>query len=210
MRHSGYHTVFRDMFSKKKYLIQMYKALHPEDSTITKADLKIITLQSILLNGIYNDLGFMVRGNQLMILVEAQSTWSPNIVIRALSHLVNEAVIVIGQREKRTLDALDTVGIDVPVLIRVCVALVLADDAIEDTRHKILICRRCQVSLLVIDIAFQITRLDFLRVRLCLLARAHTRAARRTADDILHRVRVDIVNDFADEHILARLSKVHP
>ena len=89
MRHSGKDTVFRDMFSKKKYLIQMYKALHPEDSTITKADLKIITLQSILLNGIYNDLGFMVRGNQLMILVEAQSTWSPNIVIRALIYLMS-------------------------------------------------------------------------------------------------------------------------
>ena len=89
MRHSGKDTVFRDMFSKKKYLIQMYRALHPEDSTITKADLKIITLQSILLNGIYNDLGFMVRGNQLMILVEAQSTWSPNIVIRALIYLMS-------------------------------------------------------------------------------------------------------------------------
>ena len=89
MRHSGKDTVFRDMFSKKKYLIQMYKALHPEDSTITKADLKIITLQSILLNGIYNDLGFMVRGKQLMILVEAQSTWSPNIVIRALIYLMS-------------------------------------------------------------------------------------------------------------------------
>ena len=89
MRHSGKDTVFRDMFSKKKYLIQMYKALHPEDSTITKADLKIITLQSILLNGIYNDLGFMVRENQLMILIEAQSTWSPNIVIRALIYLMS-------------------------------------------------------------------------------------------------------------------------
>lgn len=89
MRHSGKDTVFRDIFSKKKYLMQMYKALHPEDSTITKADLKIITLQSILLNGIYNDLGFMVRGNQLMILVEAQSTWSPNIVIRALIYLMS-------------------------------------------------------------------------------------------------------------------------
>ena len=89
MRHSGKDTVFRDMFSKKKYLIQMYKALHPEDSTITKADLKIITLQSILLNGIYNDLGLMVRGKQLMILVEAQSTWSPNIVIRALIYLMS-------------------------------------------------------------------------------------------------------------------------
>lgn len=62
-------TVFRDMFSDKKYLIQLYQALHPDDKTITKDDLDIVTLQSILMNGIYNDLGFMVRGNQLMILV---------------------------------------------------------------------------------------------------------------------------------------------
>ena len=64
-------TVFRDMFSDKKYLIQLYQALHPDDKAITKDDLDIVTLQSILMNGIYNDLGFMVRGNQLMILVEA-------------------------------------------------------------------------------------------------------------------------------------------
>ena len=71
MKHSVKDTVFRDMFSKKKYLIQLYNALHPEDKTITQADLEIVTLQSILLNGIYNDLGFMVRGKQLMILVKA-------------------------------------------------------------------------------------------------------------------------------------------
>ncbi|MCI7612014.1 MAG: hypothetical protein MSS66_03325 [Selenomonadaceae bacterium] len=62
-------TVFRYMFSDKKYLIQLYQALQPNDKTITKDDLDIVTLQSILMNGIYNDLGFMVRGNQLMILV---------------------------------------------------------------------------------------------------------------------------------------------
>ena len=89
MKHSVKDTVFRDMFSKKKYLIQLYTALHPEDKTITQADLEIVTLQSILLNGIYNDLGFIVRGKQLMILVEAQSTWSPNIVIRALIYLMS-------------------------------------------------------------------------------------------------------------------------
>jgi len=63
--------------------------LHPEDESITEADLEIVTLQSILLNGIYNDLGFLVRKDKLMILVEAQSTWSPNIVIRSLMYLMN-------------------------------------------------------------------------------------------------------------------------
>ena len=81
-------TVFRDLFSQKKYLLQMYQTLHPDDTTIKADDLDIVTLKSILMNGIYNDLGFMVRGSQLMVLVEAQSTWSPNIVIRSLMYLM--------------------------------------------------------------------------------------------------------------------------
>ncbi len=89
MKLAGKDTVFRDLFSQKKYLLQMYQALHPDDTTITADDLNIVTLKSILMNGIYNDLGFMVRGNQLMILVEAQSTWSPNIVIRSLMYLMD-------------------------------------------------------------------------------------------------------------------------
>ena len=89
IKHSVKDTVFRDMFSEKKYLIQLYEALHPEDTDITKDDLEIVTLQSILLNGIYNDLGFMVRGKHLMILVEAQSTWSANIVVRALIYIMS-------------------------------------------------------------------------------------------------------------------------
>ena len=89
LKFAGKDTVFRDIFSIKKYLYQMYQALHPEDTTIEQNDLDIVTLQSILLNGVYNDLGFLVRGSQLMILVEAQSTWSPNIIIRALMYLMN-------------------------------------------------------------------------------------------------------------------------
>ena len=69
LKFAGKDTVFRDIFSIKKYLYQMYQALHPEDTTIEQNDLDIVTLQSILLNGVYNDLGFLVRGSQLMILV---------------------------------------------------------------------------------------------------------------------------------------------
>lgn len=88
-KYKGQDTVFRDMFSRKKYLLQLYRALHPEDTDIKAADLKIVTLQTILLNGIYNDLGFMVRGDKLLILLEAQTTWSPNIIIRSLMYLMN-------------------------------------------------------------------------------------------------------------------------
>lgn len=81
-------TVFRDLFSCPKYLLQLYQALHPEDTDITEQDLKIVTLQNILANGIYNDLGFLAK-DKLLILVEAQSTWSPNIIIRSLIYLMS-------------------------------------------------------------------------------------------------------------------------
>ena len=39
-----------------------------------------------IVNTIYNDLGFIVR-NRLILLVEAQSTWNPNIILRLLLYL---------------------------------------------------------------------------------------------------------------------------
>ena len=46
-----------------------------------------ITIKHVMVDGDYNDLGFSV-GNRLMVLVESQSTWSYNIIIRALMYLV--------------------------------------------------------------------------------------------------------------------------
>ena len=75
--------VFTNMFGDKKYLIQMYRALHPEDTETTENDLKIVTLENVLVNDLYNDLGFTV-GEKLICLVEAQSTWTMNILIRVI------------------------------------------------------------------------------------------------------------------------------
>lgn len=79
-------SVFTNLFKDKKYLLQLYKALHPEDTNTTEEQLTYVTIENILINGLYNDLGFMV-GNKLVILVEAQSTWSVNIIIRVLLYL---------------------------------------------------------------------------------------------------------------------------
>lgn len=80
-------SVFTNLFQDKKYLLQLYQALHPEDTDITQDKLTDVTIKNVLTDNIYNDLGFMV-GNRLMILVEAQSTWTMNIIIRALMYLV--------------------------------------------------------------------------------------------------------------------------
>ena len=79
-------TVFSDLFEKPEYLLQLYQALHPEDTEATADMLQDATIQNILTDRIYNDLGFVVR-DKLMILVEAQSTWSVNIIVRALIYL---------------------------------------------------------------------------------------------------------------------------
>lgn len=80
-------SVFTSLFKDKKYLLQLYRALHPEDKETTEDQLTDITIKNILTDGMYNDLGFMA-GDRLLILVEAQSTWTMNIIIRALMYLV--------------------------------------------------------------------------------------------------------------------------
>ncbi len=72
VKHTIKDSVFTNLFQDKKYLMQLYRALHPEDEDVTENELTDITIKNVLTDNIYNDLGFMV-GNRLMILVEAQT-----------------------------------------------------------------------------------------------------------------------------------------
>ena len=45
-----------------------------------------VTITNVLTDNLYNDLGF-IANNRLMILVEAQSTWTVNILVRVLLYL---------------------------------------------------------------------------------------------------------------------------
>ena len=65
---------------------------------------------SHLLNQQYNDLGFIV-GERLIILVEAQSTWSENIVIRGLLYVVQTWYKYIKRKE---LDVYDDEKLSLP------------------------------------------------------------------------------------------------
>lgn len=80
-------SVFTDLFRNKKYLLQLYQTLHPEDKEVTENELEDVTIKHIMVDGDYNDLGFSV-GNRLLVLVESQSTWSYNIIIRALMYMM--------------------------------------------------------------------------------------------------------------------------
>ncbi len=80
-------SVFTNLFQDRKYLLQLYKALHPEDCSVTEDAIADVTIKHVLVDADYNDLGFSV-GNRLMILIESQSTWTLNIIIRALMYLI--------------------------------------------------------------------------------------------------------------------------
>ena len=79
-------SVFVDLFKNKTYLLKLYKTLHPEDTEATEDSLTNVTITNVLTDNLYNDLGFMVE-DKLMILVEAQSSWTKNILVRALLYL---------------------------------------------------------------------------------------------------------------------------
>ena len=83
-------SVFVNLFSNKEYILQLYKELHPDDTEVTVKDISVKTLKAILVNTIYNDLGFVVKSkgvDRFVILVEAQSKWNPNMTLRMLFYI---------------------------------------------------------------------------------------------------------------------------
>ena len=74
-------SVFSDLFGDKRRLLELYRALHPEDESAREDDIDNVTMKNILMVDLYNDLGFTVR-DKLLLLVEAQSTWTVNVILR--------------------------------------------------------------------------------------------------------------------------------
>lgn len=88
VNHTAKDSVFRSLFTEPENLFQLYKTLHPEDAELTEQDLHIVTMKQIFFRGMYNDLGFLA-GDKLLVLAEAQSIWSPNIMLRGLMYLMS-------------------------------------------------------------------------------------------------------------------------
>ena len=79
--------MFTDLFQDKKHLLELYLTLHPEDITATEDVLNIVTINNVLTDNSYNDLGILVRHDKVLLLLEAQSTWTVNILIRMLLYI---------------------------------------------------------------------------------------------------------------------------
>ena len=81
-------SVFTYLFSQPEYARKLYLDLHPEDQGVTEEDIKLVTLENVLTTGQYNDLGLQIR-DKLILLMEAQSTFSPSIPLRLLMYLAD-------------------------------------------------------------------------------------------------------------------------
>ena len=79
-------SVFTHLFSIEKYRRELYLCFHPRDGDVSDEDIKEYTLSSVFTNIQVNDLGILVR-DTLLVLVEAQSTWTYNILPRMLEYL---------------------------------------------------------------------------------------------------------------------------
>lgn len=104
-------SVFIDLFGQDVYRMQLFQTLHPEMSDVTSAELKTITLKQVITNHPYNDLALQVR-DKLMIFVEAQSTWSANILLRVLMYFADT---VQGYLHDHNMDIHRTGKLELPV-----------------------------------------------------------------------------------------------
>jgi len=92
-------SVFIDMFAQDAYRLQLFQAMHPEMTDVTAEDIKIITLKQVITIHQYNDLALLVK-DRLMVFVEAQSSWSINILIRILLYLAETLQEYLHNRSK--------------------------------------------------------------------------------------------------------------
>ena len=74
------------LFSEIGNIRKLYQSLHDDADSYLDEDFKIVTLENAIINGQYNDLGFTVK-DRLIILVEAQSTFNPNMGVRLLMYI---------------------------------------------------------------------------------------------------------------------------
>ena len=91
-------SVFTHLFSFPEYQLQLYRALHPEDSTVCESDIETITRECVIAQHAHNDLGILVK-DTLMVFVEAQSTWSVNVAIRLVSYAIKSLTDYFHERD---------------------------------------------------------------------------------------------------------------
>ncbi len=100
-------SLFTDLFTDENNIIELYHILLGDKakSNITADDIKILTLEKAFIHDLYNDLCFMVD-DELIILMEAQSTYTKNIVTRLLFYLARDLEKYIRTKNNNNLNIL--------------------------------------------------------------------------------------------------------
>ncbi len=80
-------SVFTHLFREEKYQRWLCHDLYGD----SVRNIELITADWVFCNGLYNDLGLLADG-RLILMVEAQSTWSVNICLRMLVYLAETYV----------------------------------------------------------------------------------------------------------------------
>lgn len=83
-KHNYRDSLFRNIFKDKQRLSHLYKALTDKDVSVD--EIKINTLKGVFFNDIKNDISFRI-GNRMVVLMEHQSTWNPNMPLRMLWYI---------------------------------------------------------------------------------------------------------------------------
>ena len=90
---------FTTVFSDKESQVSLIERLLPDVGEVNPDLIRNITIDNVLTTGIYNDLGLMY-GNKAMILVEAQSTWTANILVRFILYVAETLTTTFSSLDK--------------------------------------------------------------------------------------------------------------
>ncbi len=82
--------------SSKKYLLDLYNALHDSSYTDPEA-LEVVTMKDVIFMKMKNDLSFMIDSR--LNLYEHQSTWNPNMPLRGLFYFAQQYEGLLGVEE---------------------------------------------------------------------------------------------------------------
>ncbi|MCH5194713.1 MAG: hypothetical protein J1F11_12190 [Oscillospiraceae bacterium] len=104
LKRQSKNSVFVNFFKDEKNVLRMYQELHPEATDVTVDDIKINTLESMIVNTLYNDLGFIVK-DKFIFLFEAQSWWSDNLTLRIFLYLAECFRRYINSTDQSELDS---------------------------------------------------------------------------------------------------------
>ena len=111
LKHKKYDTPFSMLMQDPQNQLEAYLALHPEArNKVSVEDIRDTTIRQIFADGPYNDLSFLV-GDRQIVMVEAQSTWSENVVFRLVLYC---AQIYQNMIEQQGLDVYKTGSLPLP------------------------------------------------------------------------------------------------